>query len=147
MSFLRKIKQNASNIAMNKINEAMASQMPQTPPQRQMQAPPRQRQAPPQPMQQAPQAAPPPGGSVLENALAGLIGSAERFVDKAGHLISSACPNCQTVGVANSACEKCGTQLPTPPALNQEGSARPSNCGNCGASVQSDVCEYCDSRV
>lgn len=149
MSFLRKIAkdglrnvaQNVSNAAQTKIGQAIAPQAPQQAPQTHQQAP---QQAPQQAQQgMQPQAA--QSGGVLEGALASLLGSAERFVDNAGKLISSTCPSCQTPGTANTACEKCGTQIPVPPAL--AANERPTNCGNCGAVAKDATCEYCGTRL
>ena len=97
------------------------------------------------PVQQ--QAAPPSGG-VVENALAGLLGSAERFMENATGLIAL-CPKCQTPAAPNTACEKCGTHV-SPQAQNRVGAAGanaaaagPRKCENCGATILGAVCEYC----
>jgi len=89
---------------------------------------------------------------------ADLIGSAQRLLDNVGGVsgeIFSACPVCQTAAIANTVCERCGTQVPSALAQNPTGMeanaaaqpARPTNCNNCGAAVQGAVCEYCDSRI
>jgi len=153
MSFLKKIAQSgltqsASNIAQRKISETMASRTAQ---QRPAQAPPQTRQT--QPVAQTrPQPARSEG--VMENALAGLLGSAERFIDNAGQWVG-VCPNCQVAAPANTACEQCGTHVPpstVPRQANAETSAaapavRPTNCGNCGATLKGTVCEYCETRI
>ena len=144
MSLLRRVARGGIAGAVGaKIGQAVASQI----------APPQQQQMPPMqqpqqvPVQQQPQQPPAPKQpGVLENALAGLVGSAERFVDNAGKLISSACPKCQTVGVGGSDCEKCGTKLPDAPAIAAS-QDRPTNCSNCGAVAKEAVCEYCDTRL
>jgi len=148
MSFLKKLAQsglaqNASNIAKAKLNEALTPRDTQAPPVHQQQAPPQTTQV----QQQAPRQ----GGGLVEGALAGLIGSAERFIENAGRVFG-VCPNCHTAGMANTACEECGAIVQAATAQNQEAlaaaaAARPSNCGNCGASVKGVICEYCDSRV
>ena len=151
MSFLKKIArdiagdvgQSASRAARNSIGSRIAPA-----------APPRQVAPPPPPPQQAPVAPPPvqsqPARSegMLEGAFAGLVGSAERFIDKMGTLIG-VCPNCQAPGTANTACEQCGTHVPpsTAPTAQEPGatapSAGPANCDNCGARIQGSVCGYC----
>ena len=151
MSFLRRlaqsgIAQSASNAAQAKISQAVAGRIPQAP----AQAPPPQA-PPPTQVQPVTQPQAPRGPSVVENALAGLMGSAERFIDHAGSLIGI-CPSCQTPTTANTACEQCGTHVPPNTVPNQAATAaapaaRASNCGNCGATIKGDICEYCESRT
>jgi len=154
MRFLKKlakeslsgVAQRASNIAQTKMGETVASRRPQVSQQT-------RHASPPAPPSRQPQVVRSEGA--LEGAFAGLVGSAERFIDKMGGLIG-VCPNCQTTGTANTACEECGTQIPpTPPqsqgqieaASAEAQSDRSTNCGNCGATIRGVVCEYCDSRV
>ena len=145
MSFLRRmardiageVTQSASNAARNRGND---TRTPQSLPRQTTHVPQRTQ---PQPVRSE---------SVLEGAFAGLIGSAERFIDNVGRLIGT-CPNCQTAAPANTTCEKCGTHVPAATAYNPavhglsagEGAAHagPRNCNNCGAPMQGNICEYC----
>ena len=131
------IVQGVTNLAAAKINQATVSQQLQ-----------QQQQMPQQPQQQMPQPAPQPPApqkpSMLEGAMAGLLGAGERLIDNVGKLITVPCPNCQTVGVSEEKCEKCGTQLPAAAAISGGRPAeRPTNCVNCGATANNATCEYC----
>ena len=182
MGFLRKLARDVNNATQNTqgrastaakvgagavvgglLGQAIANRVPQVMPphggqpvpgQHPAQAPPVQA---PQHHQAAPVAPAPqpqaPRGGVMENALAGLLGSAERFIDNAGNLIAI-CPKCQTPGAPHSACERCGTHvLPTGPPSQRAGAgaganaanvaAGPRKCENCGATILGAICEYC----
>jgi len=155
MSFLKKLAKGvaqgvtqgaANNIRNNNNNNNNPLQSlfgQQAPPpqhnQQHMQPPPIQ-QAPP-PMQ-PPQPAQPQQPSVLEGAFAGLLGSAERFMDNASKLLG-ACSKCQAPVAANTYCQECGTLAPPLPGHDGSAQSGPRSCGNCGAPMQGNVCEYC----
>ena len=155
MGFLKKlvkdglsgVTQNASRDVGSILGQAISSRVPQgQAPQAQPAPQPQQQAAAPQAVQ--PQAPAPRSEGVVENALAGLLGSAERFIDNAGSLIAI-CPKCQTPAAPNTACEKCGTHVsPSAPAQRAGGvqantAAGPRKCDNCGAMILGAICEYC----
>jgi len=105
-----------------------------------------QQQAPaPPPMHQQPAPPPPPAQpqrpSAIEGAFASLLGSAEKFVDRAGTMFG-VCPNCQAATPHGTACTECGTMAPPAPgqAIAETG---PRKCESCGAQMQGNTCEYC----
>jgi len=155
MSFLKKLAKGVAqgvaqgttnnvrnSIAQNLFNQGGPGQAPPQQAQPHHQQP---MQPPQQPIHHAPppppQPAQPPQPSILEGAFAGLLGSAERFIDNANKLLG-ACQKCQAPVAANTNCQECGTLAP--PLPGQDGAqSGPRSCNNCGAPMQGNVCEYC----
>jgi len=96
-------------------------------------------QPPPQPVHHQPPPPQPQQPSAIEGAFASLLGSAEKFVDRAGTMFG-ACPKCQSPTPHGTACAECGTMAPQIAGQVDTG---PKNCVNCGAQMQGNICEYC----
>ena len=148
MSLLRKLaKGAAAGVAAGVARSATDRALNNRPQNNFQQPPPVQHQPPPvqhhqPPVHHQPPPRQPQQPSAIEGAFASLLGSAEKFVDRAGTMFG-VCPKCQTATPHNTACAQCGTMAPPMAGQAPPVDAGPRQCVNCGAQMQGNICEYC----